>query len=521
MKQGETDKKRRLGYFSPILALLLFVAAVVTTPLAFSKYFTTGEGAAAARVAKWDPKAVVGETILFRDYTVEPASFHTMKNAKVNTNILSNAITSNYSFNNSTTEVATKYSLLGPSELMPATSPLLPYALADHTGSWDWPSAPRLPLQASAAAPADNAKWRRWYINDRRIDTAQGTNGLVWEQNFDSLPAGMNANVNAGYVNESDTTPNINNYYKSLFPNSSLYFPSTRYNYDISVNNASLASGDRHGPLMSGNWLVFGTWQGNGEHDHHMRYVLFDRPAGVGDNWAMEFDMMFGWGDYGHDVREGQLFHFVVWDDSSTSAHSTNPRTSPPITFATSPQQSYLYMFGFTKNTYENNGDNSGWKYTKKEGETFYAYRFTGLLGRRTGQLHFAGTPKYGTPSETQPLGPNDEAEILPHRQSTRRVSTNTSRFFDEAEFVHVRVERSGCRFTMYVNGEQVIQYNRLQTFNPNYRIGFNEMRGVVGIDNIKMWALRPESGDSTLGEIPPAASGMYRLVGVQAEQID
>ena len=48
----------RVGQTPPILgtlALLLAVVAVVTTPLAVSKYVATGTGSAGARIAKWDP----------------------------------------------------------------------------------------------------------------------------------------------------------------------------------------------------------------------------------------------------------------------------------------------------------------------------------------------------------------------------------------------------------------------------------------------------------------------------------
>ena len=41
--------------FVILLALLLIVAFVATTPLAFSKYAAKGTGTAGARIAKWDP----------------------------------------------------------------------------------------------------------------------------------------------------------------------------------------------------------------------------------------------------------------------------------------------------------------------------------------------------------------------------------------------------------------------------------------------------------------------------------
>ena len=46
--------RRQAPPLVPLLALILTVAAVLTAPLAMSKYVATGAGAAGARIAKWD-----------------------------------------------------------------------------------------------------------------------------------------------------------------------------------------------------------------------------------------------------------------------------------------------------------------------------------------------------------------------------------------------------------------------------------------------------------------------------------
>ena len=61
-RQVFRSRRRQAPPLIPLLALILTVAAVLTAPLAMSKYVATGAGAAGARIAAWDPKWIPWET---------------------------------------------------------------------------------------------------------------------------------------------------------------------------------------------------------------------------------------------------------------------------------------------------------------------------------------------------------------------------------------------------------------------------------------------------------------------------
>ncbi|MCL2107608.1 MAG: DUF1080 domain-containing protein [Oscillospiraceae bacterium] len=505
MKQRRIGRKGRAAPVVPVLALLLFIAVMVTVPVAFSKYLAKGEGSAGVRIAKWDPKATVSpETILFRDIT--PMYYDEPNGSTAAVHRLSGVFNLGYTFDNRGTEVKTRYMMVPPSELAPGGvgNPLLPYAFADRPTApdpWKWPVATLQPDAGPVAgfdaydpgnpAKTYNAKWRRWYANDVRIDTSKGNNGLVWELDFEDM-SGTGLAANHANLSGNDNTPaSFHTLFSKNGGGGNVYIPS--YASDAWIKNGSF-----RGITMNGNYLAFGTQANGSGHDHHMRLVLFNRPANVGNHWAMEFDMKFGYADYGHAVREGHLFHFVIWDSSATHTNSSSPAVT-----------ANHYLFGFRKNVSDANNQN-GWFYVT--GDTYYAYSFTGLHAQQSGG-HYAGMSINGS------LG-NEPNFLLARRQYGRRVDTN-SRFFNEGEWVHVRVERSGSRFSMYVNGELAIQYNNLSTSDANYKIGFQEMRNTVGVDNIKMWALKDMGDNADYGVIPPSARGMYRQVDINAVQAD
>ena len=527
MKQRRIGRKGRAAPVVPVLALLLFIAVMVTVPVAFSKYLAKGEGSAGVRIAKWDPKATVSpETILFRDIT--PMNYIPSTNSSTAAvHALSNVFNLGYTFDNRGTEVKTRYMMVPPDELAPggAGNPLLPYAFADRPTApdpWKWPVATLQPDVGPVAgfdaydpgnpAKTYNAKWRRWYANDVRIDTSKGNNGLVWEQDFSNL-AGTGITLNAGLSGTDNTPSSYSNLFSQNGGGGGVYIPT--WPSDVWIRNDNF----RNIIGMNGNYMALGTSSTAAQHDHHCRWFLFNRPANVGNHWAMEFDLKFADGDGSHDVRRGHLFLFVIWDSETTHTGTSAPSVAADV-----------YAFGIRRQAIETQNPGTvmsgtdGWNHIAFHGNSFFSFKFGGISkqGGNGSGSHYGGMPKYVPTADSVSPVPvrEDLMRIQETRQYNRRL-TNNRQFEIGSDWIHVRVERSGARFTMYVNGEQVIQFNHLITNKANYKIGFGEMRNTVGIDNIKMWALEDLGDNTAYGVIPPSASGMYRQIDINAVQAD
>ena len=433
-------------------ALLLTILALATTPLAVSKYAATGVGSAQARLAKWAPSGTVTETfqlngtnmsnnqvILFRDYRSSTRLTYV-------SNAVSQIMEGKVKFNNATTEVATRYTLIRPEKLVPF------YAFLQTTSGYSWPSVVVDPL--SDSEQTYKAQWRHWYANDEKIDMTKGTNGLVWSQNFDGLANGTGDIYNAFSPLNLDIVTSTGN---------------------GSVHNAQISNTDAENILMNTKWFKWGrNNSGAGENEAWM--LLFNRPTGIGDNWAVELDVCIGY--QGHTGGKiGTMFNFVIWDTSTSDRTGVN-----------------WYSLGIARRCY--NGMETGFDNNAgPAGEGVFC------------TYHTNGVTTWCWPANTTTLKPNG------------RFGTGD---FAERDIFHMRVERSGKRVAMYINGEQALHYSNVVTAN-DYKIGFRACRAWYGIDNIKIYALKPQVNDNAANNeiIQPAASGMYREVNVHAVQKD
>jgi len=447
---------------------------MVTTPLAMSKYVATGMGSASARIAAWGPKADSAQlggnrTILISDYS--PLSL--------------SPVSSLVTFDNRDSEVSANFSLFCDPAL-PALFP--PFT---HTG-FPTDSLPPLTLGSSKAF---SVTYDRWWINNEKIDTGKGVDGLVWAQDFEhaNLTAtNFPPNTNPGSQAAADAF-NVAAYSSggTTAPGGYYIYPTDTYNNDANNTrmNPFVTNTNQfniNNTNMDGKWLVMGLRLQN-PGNHNCRFLWFDCPAVAGNNWAIEYDCVMGYNCFGN-ARVGPFMGFNISDMTGTN---NNARW-------------YQFAIAGTENgNGAFNGIDSGPNYTTREG--VFCRRFTGFTG--------------GNNTETYNWGAG-ETKLAEYRRYHRNIA--------EGERFHVRVERMGKRVTMYINGEQVLHYSGVET-NPSYKIGFQAGRTLMGIDNIKLWALKAhafDSYDATAYKneyIPPAASGMRRNIAwlFNATQID